>query len=501
MMAILKLYPFQEEALKKLLKVPHVLNGDDMGLGKTIQAIVLDIERRRVTPQAPGERRRMTLIVSPASVISVWSEHFARYTKARVITIDPKKRHLFEAAIRRKTHDVYICHWESLRLMKSPQTVEWFHVIADEAHRAKNRKAQQTQALKKIPAKHKTALTGTPADNKPQDLWSILNWLYPREWSSYWRFFRHYVVFREKFTPRGAVYREICGVANVEELHERMAPFFVRRLKEEVLPDLPEKYYTTYWVDLTPQQRKAYDSMRKDMLAWVGEHEHEPIAAPVVIAQLTRLQQFACAFAEVEQIVRKRKERHKNPLTGEIESVWVEKQLRRVKLTEPSAKLDLVMELLEDASEDKQFVVFSTSKQVVYLLAARLQRAGITHGLLTGDTPQRERGDLIASFQAGKLRVFVGTVDTGGEGITLTAASTIIFIDRAWSPSLNEQAEDRLHRIGQPNAVQVIDIVARNTVDLGRLQRIVEKWSWIRQILGDKVTVQSMLHDTTDKET
>lgn len=475
------LYPFQQEAVDKLLstKAPHSLIADEMGLGKTVEAIALDLEYRKLVPNGKQPR---TLVIAPLSVIPSWVSHFETWSGLKVLSIDPKNRSDFQARVEACDADVFVCHWESLRLMPKLQKVEWFHIIADEVHRSKNRKAQQTMALKKLQTKYKTGLSGTPADNKPQDLWSVLNWLYPKTWSSYWRFFNYHVIYAKHNTGTCMVegcdkyhrtsFREIMGCANLEELHGMMKPFYVRRLKQEVLKDLPDKYYTTIQVDLTSKQRKVYNDMRENMLAWIGEHEQEPIAAPVAIAQLTRLQQFACAFADIVEV----KKRNKN--TGKIVKV------KKVNLIDPSSKLDTVMEILKD-NEDEQVVVFCQSKQVINLFAQRLEAAGIAHGILTGDTKQNDRGRLVEEFQAGKLRVFAGTISAGGVGITLTAASTVIFLDRAWSPAINRQAEDRLHRIGQKSAVQVIDIVARDTVDMGRLQKIELKWSWLRQVLGD----------------
>jgi SNF2 family DNA or RNA helicase len=145
------------------------------------------------------------------------------------------------------------------------------------------------------------------------------------------------------------------------------------------------------------------------------------------------------------------------------------------------------MQILADTN--RQVVVFSESKQIINLLAKRLEDANITHVLLTGDTPAEGRTRNIDTFQRGRARVFAGTITAGGIGITLTAASTVVFLDRAWNPSQNRQAEDRLHRIGQKSAVQVIDLVARDTVDGGRLQQIKLKWEWLKELLGDKPTV------------
>lgn len=424
--------PFQQELVDKLKDKKSRLIGDDMGLGKTVEGMLLDMEARK--------------------------KEGARHKKLRVLSLNPKNRKQFEDELLKNNYDVFICHWEALRLMPNLGKVKFLHVIADECHRAKNRKAQQTRALKKIKTTYKTGMSGTPADNKPHDLWSILNWLWPSYYTSYWAFYKFYVKFEVGY-PEG--YHKIVGIQNIEKLQAEMKPWYMRRLKEDVLKDLPDKYYQDVYVELAPKQRAAYNKMKKDLIAWVGEHEDQPLVAPVVIAQLTRLQQFALAYASFND-------------EG------------RLIMTDPSSKLDALMEMIEDGPEDKQWVVFSQFKQVAYLLSQRLAAKQISHGTLTGDTKQGDRGALVEDFQSGRVRVFVGTIAAGGVGITLTAASTVVFLDRAWSPALNKQAEDRLHRYGQKNAVQVIDIMARNTVDLGRRQTIEQKWEWIRKILGDE---------------
>jgi SNF2 family DNA or RNA helicase len=150
------------------------------------------------------------------------------------------------------------------------------------------------------------------------------------------------------------------------------------------------------------------------------------------------------------------------------------------------------MEIITD-NPDEPIVVFSQFKSILVMLARRLEKKGISYGITTGDIKKAERTAAVQDFQAGKLQVFMGTIATAGEGITLTRASTVVFLDRAWRHSANRQAEDRLHRIGQEEAVQVIDLIARNTVDLGRLQKIERKAEWVRQLVGDPETVQRSL--------
>lgn len=479
---MLELYEFQKQSVDFLLDKKSSLLGDDMGLGKTVQAVVLDIKRRELQPNLVQKPK--TLVVTYLGIIQSWVEHYEKWAPhLRVKSINNKNRKPFLDALRNDEADVYICHWQVLRIIADDlKKVTWLHIVADECHALQDRKSKQSLALKTIKTWYKTGLSGTPAYDKPDDLWSILNWLYPDHWRSYWKYYTTHIEYVEY---NG--YRTIVGVRNVKKLQEEMSGFYIRRRKEDVLLDLPEKYHSRIEVDLHPKQARAYEAMRKDMIAWVGEHEDEPISAPVVIAQLTRLQQFSAAYGEIETV--KRRKKVENDLVRErrkekgLDPDWEIVDQEKMVLAEPSTKLDAVMQLITSTSE--QVVIFSQFSQVIRLLGARLTKAKIPHGLFIGDTPSTERDKIITDFQAGRLKVFAGTIAAGGVGITLTAASTIIFIDRSWSAAMNRQAEDRLHRIGQKNAVHVIDIVSRGTIDIKRRDEIELKWSWVLELLGE----------------
>jgi SNF2 family DNA or RNA helicase len=481
---VLKPHPFQREAIMQLYNAHHPetddrssLIADDMGLGKTIEAILLDTSQRNKHQQFYTAK---TLIVTQTSVTGSWKDHYEKWMpQLRAIVLDRKNRSPFLEALKAPTgsrsgHHVFICHWQVLRFISDElAAVQWFSIIGDEIHNIKNRKAQQTQVFKKLKTYYKTGLSGTWADNHPQDAWSVLNWLWPKTFSSYWGYIRDHVL--EKKHTEGTCeaegcesyhrrsYSETVGVANPEIIHAKMGQCYIRRLKEQVWKDLPEKTYEDRYVDLDPKQRKTYDDMAEDMLAWVGKHEDQPIAASMVVSQLVRLQQFAVAYARTRSVVK----------SGEV--------LEQVVLDEPSTKLDAVMDII--GATNAQIVVFGQSKQAINLLAARLVKAKIPHGVLTGDTKQADRDLAIQQFQAGKLRVFLSTIKAGGVGITLTAATICVFLDRAWSPSQNKQAEDRLHRLGQKNAVHIITLVARDTIDRSRNDKIDLKWTWLKQIL------------------
>jgi SNF2 family DNA or RNA helicase len=480
MTAPLVLFDFQQETVDRLAKQSSRLIAHDMGLGKTVQGVEIDKKNRA---DDTSGRRLKTLVVTPKGVINdgAWQRAFASNNPGvDVFVLDPKNRTPFvKAASDGRKPGVFICHWESLRLedMAALRKVDWFHIIADEVHRAKSRKAQQTQALKRLHTDFKTGLSGTWADNQPQDAWSVLNWLWPSYYRSYWGFRKHYCIEEQQ----AGGYTKVVGVKNIESLNAEMDPWYSRVLKEDVLKDLPEKYETALWVELSPTQRRSYNEMKKELIAWVGKQDMEkPLIASVVVAQLVRLQQFAIASAE---IVGYEDKAVKSKDSGEVHIVTVP----IVRMVEPSAKIDRLMEMLEDTPLDTEpVVVFTQFKGAIRILEERCKKAGISVATFTGDTKERDRAERISGFQSGKYQVFAATIAAGGEGITLTRASTVVFLDRAWSPSKNRQAEDRLHRIGQKNAVQVIDIMARNTIDLGRRQKIEQKWSWLKQILGDK---------------
>jgi SNF2 family DNA or RNA helicase len=446
------LYPFQQADVDHLRDKTSALIGNEMGLGKTFEAIARDAILR---PTYGGP----TLVVAPLVTLeSVWLRHFEDLTELTAVAVDPRDRNRSWSDWCQMEGDVFCVHWEGVRLMPQLAEMRWGHVIADECHRMKNRRAQQTRSLKAIPAVCRTGMSGTPVVNRPDELWSVLNWLWPKEYSSYWRFFNTYVSTTVEYAG-GRQFRKVVGPKNEAKLQRAIKPFYVRHLKVDVLPDLPEKYHTEIKVQLTPVQRKAYNTMRDEMIAWVGEHEDEVLPAPVVVAQLTRLQQFAVAYAEFDK-------------DGNI------------RLAEPSSKLDALMEVL-DESGDEPVVVFSRFRSLIDLLEVRLTNAGISYVAFTGHTPQGHRAGLVDRFQAGEVKVFAGTIGAGGVGLTLHRASTVVFTDREWSPAANGQAEDRLHRIGQQNAVNVVDIIAANTVEPRKMRTLDTKRDWIRRLLGD----------------
>ena len=476
-----KLRAYQKEFLHShVAKYKHVATFDEMGVGKTIQCIAADLIRRENSNGKP------TLVVAPLTgVIDQWVEAYNEWAPHLTVRrINPKKREL----LFKEDADVYIIHPEGLRIMKDELKERgWNHFIFDEVHRIKNRKTKTGQAAIEVgkSAQYRTGATGTPMENYPYDLWHILKWLYPdkanREeagimhWTkkllnSYWRFYERYVDYYE---DPDTGYHDIQGTKNEKELRELFGPFYIRRLKSDVMKDLPPKVYQTYNVELLPKQRRAYDEMKDQLLAWVGENEDQPVMAPVVIAQLIRLQQFTLGYGEIKSVT-------KVNVDGGVRKERVETSFT---LHEPSVKLDALMDILDDLG-DKQCVVYTTSKQAVTLAALRFDKANIPCGVITGDVPQHHRTRILNEFKEGKTKVLIATIRSGGVGLNLQHCDTMVFLDRDWSPAKNQQAEDRLHRSGQKNSVQIIDIAAKRTIDQHKNRTLEKKWSWIRNTIG-----------------
>jgi SNF2 family DNA or RNA helicase len=502
----MELFDFQRKDCLKLYRAGCGLDANEMGTGKTVEAIEVD---KGWAKEKNNPEKLPTLVIAPINTFDGWID---RYTDldpdADVVVVErtPAGREAFVQAIVKRRGDVFLCNYESARILQEKNAkfreLRFNTVILDECHRIANRKSQTTKAVQYIGkrARYRLALSGTASGDKPENLWTILNWLYPRVFTSYWNFRRRYCLedTETKYVKGkdGAVrevsYRKIVGANpdTLPELHRLIQPFYVRHLKRDpccpdhphgVMDQLPAKTYDKIWVDLNPTQRRIYEQMRKEMVAWVGEHEDSPLVASVVVAQLVRLSQIALATPEIETW----KELFTNPSTGRVHEVTKSK----VKLTLPSSKLEVLLEKVKD-NPKKKFVVFSSSKQICYLAQQYMKEHGIGTFVLSGDTPTGQREGMVRRFVEAEpedCQLFISVIKAGGEGVDglQHATDTAIFLDRDPWTIKNQQAEDRLHREGQKDTVQIIDILARHTNDVGNLERDFTKWQAIKYFLGD----------------
>jgi SNF2 family DNA or RNA helicase len=489
---LVQLFPFQQELVDKLGSpdISARLIADEMGCGKTHEAIAIE---QRLRSAHVGSKMR-TLIIAPWSIHEMWRRKIAELLNvpaSDIVVIDRKHRDRFLRAVQLGRAKYYIVHYEALRIkdMAPLQRIVWFHIIADEIHRIKSPKALQTKAFKRLRTQYRTGLSGSMADDRPQDFWSPLHWarpdlfpnvstkdptkLFVKDWCETEEFEGRFLGIDDDGNEIHQIHKRVTGMRQdrLAEFHALIAPFYMRRLKEDVL-DLPEKVFSPVHVTLYAGQQKVYDQLKREFIAWIGEHEDEElrINRMFVFAQLVRLQQAALASLMFSD-------------TGKVDRF--SKPIKKVALREPSAKLDAFIDWASDVSSP--VVVFSQSRGMIDLTAARLDAAGARVGVYTGGTPDKVRQQIIDNFSAGKLDFFLGTIKAGGEGVDglQRASSTMVFFDRAWGPFRNKQAEDRLHREGQKSSVQIVDFYAPKTVDAKVRATNIRKWRDLRQILGD----------------
>ncbi len=379
---------------------------------------------------------------------------------------------------------------EKEKIEKELNAIPFRSIVADEAHRAKDPHAKQTRALWYLGdgTSYRFALTGTPVANSPEDVWTLMRFVAPTEYPWKTAFVDRYAL----QTMNVFGFPQVAGIKSehAEELFRILDPRFIRRLKSVVLPQLPPKVYSTRTVRMeTPggtrtKQGVAYESMRKDMLAQL---DGGTLMAANPLTRALRLCQFAACCGELVP-------NGTVDAQGNLDFDLV--------LTEPSCKVDALEDIILELGVE-QAVVFAESRQLIEVAHARLVKAsgvkdgpmfGMKVGLVTGAVPDFERQENVRAFQSGKLKVLLLTLAAGGEGLTLTAASTAIFLQRSWNAVLNMQAEDRIHRIGQESgSVTIIDVVTEGTIESRVRDALAHKAGVLEEIVRDEDTLRGWL--------
>ncbi|MFT4294926.1 MAG: SNF2-related protein [Micropruina sp.] len=397
---------------------------DDMGLGKTMQALALTCALKEA-----GELDRPLLVVAPTSVLGTWAAEATRFAPGldvRVVGQTAKKR---SASIEELAAgaDLVVTSYTLLRLDEAEYVAQpWAAVLLDEAQFVKNRQARGYQSVRKLSARTKFAITGTPLENNLMDLWSLLSIVAPGLFADPTRFSDRYRKPIESGSDPDALAR----------LHRRVRPLMLRRTKETVAAELPEKQEQVLSIELAPGHRRLYDKQlaleRKKVLGLVDDMKRNRIT---ILAALTRLRQLALSPALV--------------VPGQAAV---------------SAKIDTLIELVSElAAEGHRALVFSQFTSYLQLVRERLASEGIGTSYLDGRT--RDRAARIAQFRAGDDPVFLISLKAGGFGLTLTEADYVFILDPWWNPAAELQAIDRTHRIGQDKPVMVYRMVSADTIE------------------------------------
>jgi superfamily II DNA or RNA helicase len=407
----------------------HGLLADDMGLGKTLLTLAF-CAWLRATAGAP----QPALVVCPTSLVANWLREAARFTpQLRTLDFTGPDRAGRRADIPRA--DLVVTSYAIMRRdLEQLRALDFGLVVLDEAQHIKNRGSQNAQGAKMLRARHRLILTGTPLENSILDLWSLFDFLLPG-------YLGAAAAFRERYEAPLARGEEAPRL--MARLRQRVRPFFLRRTKEEVLPELPPKLEHATLCDLTDEQREVYRAVLAQGRKEVFGTALQPAArSTAMLTTLLRLRQVCCHLDLL-------------PHDEEKPRVW----------REPSAKLDRTFELIDEAIDGgHRVLLFSQFVRMLHLLRDEARRRGLPFCYLDGQTADRQ--DEIDRFQrdAG-VPLFLISLKAGGTGLNLTGADTVIHFDPWWNPAVEDQATARAHRLGQQRAVQAYKLIATGTVE------------------------------------
>ena len=423
------LRPYQRDGYEWLARLAALgLGGvlaDDMGLGKTVQALALICHRLETAPE-----QRPFLVVAPTSVVPVWAEQAARFAPGlRVAGVDrtsTKSGLTVEQVV--ADADVVVTSYTLLRLEDEAYVAqEWAGVLLDEAQHVKNRNGRTHQAVRRLRAGLRVAITGTPMENDLMELWSILSIVAPGLFPHPTRFREHYA------TPIATG----SAPERLATLRRRIRPLLLRRTKEHVAPELPEKTEQVLHVQLDPRHRRLYDRQlareQQKVLRLIDDPNRNRFEILRSLTLLRRLALDAALLDEAHDGIR-------------------------------SAKVDTLVErLVEIAAEGHRALVFSQFTGFLARVRPRLQAAGVDHVYLDGRT--RDRGTRVERWRTGGAPAFLISLKAGGSGLTLTEADYVFVLDPWWNPAVEAQAVDRTHRIGQTRNVMVYRLVSAGTIE------------------------------------
>ncbi len=427
---VAELRPYQLQGLHWLQFLRELtFNGilaDDMGLGKTVQTLAhLLLEKQQGRDTLP------TLIVAPTSLMGNWRREAERFTPDLSLLllhgIDRK-----ESLEKLNDYNIILTTYALIRRdLETLQNYRFHYIVLDEAQAIKNPKSLTTQGVCSLKSNHRLCLTGTPMENHLGELWSMYHFLMPGYLGPMNRFTRQF---------RNPIEKEGDGT-RMQQLQKRIKPFLLRRTKQAVAQELPEKTEIVRSIILDGKQRDLYESIRLSMDKKVRDEIRKKGLARshiMILDALLKLRQVCCDPHLVA--------------------------LDRAKKVKQSAKMDLLMEMLPEMIEEgRKILIFSQFTKMLAIIEDAIQQQHITYSKLTGQT--RKRDEAIDYFQNGPAKVMLISLKAGGVGLNLTAADTVIHYDPWWNPAVENQATDRAHRIGQDKSVFVYKLICENTVE------------------------------------
>lgn len=458
-----ELRPYQVEGVFWLDRLHHWGVGaclaDDMGLGKTIQAMCIMLKYAKNGP---------SLVLAPASVCNNWIKELIRFAPT-LNPVELKTQNREEALGKLGSYDVLVVSYGIVQ--SNPDLLEkqdWNIVVLDEAHAIKNAKSVRSKAVMKLNAKFRIITTGTPIQNHLGELWNLFQFINPGMLGSSEQF-------AKKFVKNGHASN---GQQSRHSLNRFIAPFILRRNKNEVLDDLPAKTEITLHVPLSEQERAMYEVLRQEAIAQISGSEVQSGAKHLqILVEITKLRQMSC---------------HPKLVVPDSDI--------------PSSKMEALETLVDDLiGANHKALVFSQFTKHLALIRTMLDKKGISYQYLDGSTPLKKREMAIDDFQNGLSHLFLISLKAGGVGLNLTAADYVIHMDPWWNPAVEDQASDRAHRIGQKRPLTIYRIIAENTIEEKIVKMHHDKRDLADKLLADtdqsaKISSEELLELITENK-
>ena len=469
-----ELRPYQKEGFKWINEITDLGFGgvlaDDMGLGKTLQIIAFLL----------SQKKSKSIVVVPTSVIYNWMDEFEKFAPSirvglvhgskskrdkvlrdfkRGLGIKIEEENLKEKSYEK--YDVLLTTYGTLKNdEKAYENLSFDYCIIDEAQNIKNPAAQATLSVKNIKSRCNIALTGTPIENNLMELWSIFDFVMPG-----------YLFTKDRFRERF-----ILDENNLSELKSLITPFILRRLKEDVLSELPEKLEKKYLVEMKGKQKQLYSFYVKAIKNQLNENKSSEKSGRDKINLFSYL--------------------------TKLREICLDPSLVVPDYTGGSSKLTVVKEIVKDASESgKKILLFSQFTSVLKKIEEDFKKEDISYLYLDGGTSAKDRVERVKKFnEDSNIKVFLISLKAGGVGLNLTSASVVIHFDPWWNPAVEDQATDRAHRFGQENKVEVIKLVAKDTIEEKIVLMQEDKRELIQSLMDGKTMDGKGLKRLTEEE-
>lgn len=435
-----KLRKYQEEGFNWLKNIKKLNLGgilsDEMGLGKTIQTIsFLLSEHEKI--------KGISLVIVPTSLLYNWKEEFCKFAPSLKIGIVHGKEN--KNIVNVNEFDIVLTTYGFVRINCNDfYNIDFENIILDEGQNINNPKTQISKVIKKIKGKNKFVLTGTPIENNLNELWSLFDFIM----KGYLHTFEE---FKNRFVKQD----------NLEELRTLISPYILRREKKDVLLELPQKNEINYFVENTYEQDKIYKGFTKEIKENI-KNENNSI---VIFSYLTKIRQ-----------------------------ICLDPSLIIEGYSGGSGKINFIKEYVKNNKHKHKILLFSQFTSVLKKIEEYLSDENIENLYLDGSTPSKKRIDMVDEFNKNKdIRIFLISLKAGGTGLNLTSADTVIHFDPWWNPSIENQATDRAHRIGQKSDVNVLKLIAKNTIEEKILKLQEEKSNLINSIITNDLNDNNII--------